>query len=532
MSISWSTISYSPTALYSSQVACSQTGSSIAIVTSSGLSISTNSSSFTSTNFSGSNMIPLYISEDGNVIYSINYNTQQIDYSNDGGTTVNSTSQLIDPSQSGNSINIFVNSTGQYMVVSNNLLNILGDGKTYTSSTGPAGLTLTDIPITDTNIGVSCSSTGKYVAAIQQNEITSNSEIYYSTDGSNFGIVYSISVITPLSNLVGNKTTGQHVFCSILYGGILYSNDYGATWTLSDAPTGEWLYISCSETGQYVYCIPLNGSIYYSNNYGQNWSSSNSPSLNWRGIFSDLSGNNVLAYDTGNNSYSSSDYGLNWELVPSLTSSIYQYYVPGVTYDSFIVPPTAAASQLLLGLGIQPPPPVICFKEGSTLLSFIHGKEQYVPIENIRTGTLVKTLLNGYVPVHSIGTSKIYNSGDKLRGKNRLYRLTKEKYSELTEDLIITGCHSLLVEELSEKQRSDIIDELGHLMITDDKYRLMAIYDERADTYEEKGLFNIWHLALEHDDERMNYGVYANGGLLVETTSQRMLANFSGMTLM
>jgi surface protein len=176
-------------------------------------------------------------------------------------------------------------------------------------------------------------------------------------------------------------------------------------------------------------------------------------------------------------------------------------------------------------------PPPICFLEGSTLLSFINGKEEYVPIENIRNGTLVKTYLHGYVPVHIIGHSKIYNSGDKLRGKNRLYRLTKDSYPDLTDDLIITGCHSLLVDKLSEKQKSDIIDELGRLMITDGKYRLMAIYDERAETYEDEGLFNIWHLALEHDDERMNYGVYANGGLLVETTSQRMLANFSGMTL-
>ena len=178
-----------------------------------------------------------------------------------------------------------------------------------------------------------------------------------------------------------------------------------------------------------------------------------------------------------------------------------------------------------------PPPPIICFLEGTKLLSFINGKEKYVPIQDIRSGTLVKTYLHGYVPVHSIGHSKLYNSSDKLRGKNRLYRLTKDAYSELTEDLIITGCHSVLVDRLSEKQQSDIIDELGRLMVTDRKYRLMAIYDERADTYEEEGLFNIWHLALEHEDERMNYGVYANGGLLVETTSQRMLANFSGMTL-
>ena len=140
--------------------------------------------------------------------------------------------------------------------------------------------------------------------------------------------------------------------------------------------------------------------------------------------------------------------------------------------------------------------------------------------------------MNGYVPVHSIGHSKIYNSSNKLRGKNRLYRLTKDAYAELTEDLIITGCHSLLVNKLSEKQQSDIIDELGRLMVTDRKYRLMAVYDDRADTYEEEGIFNIWHLALENDDERMNYGVYANGGLLVETTSQRMLSEFSGMTLL
>ena len=177
------------------------------------------------------------------------------------------------------------------------------------------------------------------------------------------------------------------------------------------------------------------------------------------------------------------------------------------------------------------PPPVMCFKEGSTILSLVDDKEQYIPIQDIRTGTLIKTSLNGYVPVHTIGTSKLYNSHDKLRGKNRLYRLTKHAYPELTEDLIITGCHSVLVDELSEKQRNDIIDELGRIMVTDKKYRLMAIYDERADPYEEDGIFDIWHLALEHADPRMNYGVYANGGLLVETTSQRMLKEFSGMTL-
>jgi hypothetical protein len=54
--------------------------------------------------------------------------------------------------------------------------------------------------------------------------------------------------------------------------------------------------------------------------------------------------------------------------------------------------------------------------------------------------------------------------------------------------------------------------------------------DERATPYLEKGLFNIWHIALDNNDYYMNYGIYANG-LLVETCSKRYLKEFSGMTL-
>jgi hypothetical protein len=58
----------------------------------------------------------------------------------------------------------------------------------------------------------------------------------------------------------------------------------------------------------------------------------------------------------------------------------------------------------------------------------------------------------------------------------------------------------------------------------------MAALDHNAEPFLEEGVFPIWHLALDHEDERMNYGVYANG-LLVETTSKRMLREYSGMKL-
>lgn len=38
----------------------------------------------------------------------------------------------------------------------------------------------------------------------------------------------------------------------------------------------------------------------------------------------------------------------------------------------------------------------------------------------------------------------------------------------------------------------------------------------------------IWHLALENDDVRTNYGIWANG-LLVETCSLHFMKNWSNM---
>ena len=71
---------------------------------------------------------------------------------------------------------------------------------------------------------------------------------------------------------------------------------------------------------------------------------------------------------------------------------------------------------------------------------------------------------------------------------------------------------------------------VGRIMVTDRKYRIMACIDERAEPYRKEGLHTIWHLALDHDDICMNYGIYANG-LLVETCSKRFLKEYSGMEL-
>jgi hypothetical protein len=173
----------------------------------------------------------------------------------------------------------------------------------------------------------------------------------------------------------------------------------------------------------------------------------------------------------------------------------------------------------LVDYSVYPSAP--CFLEGTKILTIesCTSGERYVPIETLKKGDLVKTIHSGYRQIEMIGKSTIDNPGNSERIENRLYKCSPENYPELTEDLYITGCHSILVDEITEVERENLIKSMGKIYVTDKKYRLIASVDERAEPWNSEGTYTIWHLALQNDDERMNYGIYANGGLLVETCS-------------
>ena len=173
---------------------------------------------------------------------------------------------------------------------------------------------------------------------------------------------------------------------------------------------------------------------------------------------------------------------------------------------------------------------VICFREGSTILIHEHGEDVRKPVETLRPGTLVKTLKHGYLPISVIGHSQIYNPANAQRSKNRLYKLTPENYPELTSDLYVTGCHSILVDSLTTTQEEEIREDYNTIFVTDKKFRLPAYLDERAEPFTEEGNFTIWHFALEGEDDRKNHGVFANG-LLVESSFRKHVESRAGMTL-
>jgi len=171
-------------------------------------------------------------------------------------------------------------------------------------------------------------------------------------------------------------------------------------------------------------------------------------------------------------------------------------------------------------------PKMPCFKENSRILT----DKGYIPIQNLRKGDLVKTFKNDYKAIDMIGYRIMFNVISEERIKDKLYVCSPSEYPEVFEDLIITGCHSILVDDFKEGEKEKTRETLGHNYVTDGKYRLPACIDKRAKPYVEMGSFKIYHIALENDDYFMNYGIYANG-LLVETTSKRYLKEKSNMTL-
>jgi hypothetical protein len=171
---------------------------------------------------------------------------------------------------------------------------------------------------------------------------------------------------------------------------------------------------------------------------------------------------------------------------------------------------------------------MVCFKEGSTILTE-HG---YRPVEELRRGDKVQTYLHGLVAIDLIGCREIVHAASAERIKDQLYCCGKDAFPELTDDLIVTGCHCLLVKRFADDaQAQAAIQVNGGVYVTDELFRVPACVDSRTTVYPLAGTHVIYHFALEHEDYYMNYGVYANG-LLVETTSKRFMKELSGMRLL
>lgn len=167
-------------------------------------------------------------------------------------------------------------------------------------------------------------------------------------------------------------------------------------------------------------------------------------------------------------------------------------------------------------------PNITCFLE-NTQIECIHGN---IEIQHLRRGMLVKTVKSGYLPVELIGyvDVDIDNSKDNpTQGLSGLYYYPSH-------NLVVTGCHSVLREQLTDEEYQSMKQHAKGIFVTDGYYRLMAALDSSAERWQQTGNFRLWHFALKSSDPRINFGVYANG-LLTESCSIVGMKKYSNMTL-
>lgn len=159
-----------------------------------------------------------------------------------------------------------------------------------------------------------------------------------------------------------------------------------------------------------------------------------------------------------------------------------------------------------------------CFNEGIKILCLNKKlEEEYIPIENLRKGDLVKSYKHGYRKIDLIGKNPMINNPEKIN--ECMYKMEKTETNGLIEDLIVTGYHSILVDDLGNyKEENDKL--LSGTQIIDDKYLLLSAVSNDFVKLEDTNLYTYYHFILENngnDDER--FGVWANG-ILTETPSK------------
>ena len=108
-------------------------------------------------------------------------------------------------------------------------------------------------------------------------------------------------------------------------------------------------------------------------------------------------------------------------LKPNPTTLVAPY--PGTIYTS--APPTEYIINFFNSNGFYLNfSPLLCFKEGSKILHYNSEtkQEEYIDVEKLKKGDLVKTLLHGYKKIEHIGNSKMYNNVNNIRSVDKLYK--------------------------------------------------------------------------------------------------------------
>jgi hypothetical protein len=89
---------------------------------------------------------------------------------------------------------------------------------------------------------------------------------------------------------------------------------------------------------------------------------------------------------------------------------------------------------------------------------------------------------------------------------NKIYKLAKEYYDELFDDLYINGGHSILVDTLTEEENRITLKLFGGYKKIGDKIRLLTYINQKAIPINNDFRYEMYHISTGEEE-----GIYANG---------------------
>jgi hypothetical protein len=240
--------------------------------------------------------------------------------------------------------------------------------------------------------------------------------------------------------------------------------------------------------------------LWYSTNSGTTWRQSNKTNNNFISVY--MNGTNAMAGSSTAGLWYSLNSGQTWQQSSNVTTGA----VNSVFIDSSNTVLAGGANIAVYDLTFP------CFNENTTICVYKNDKEYYEWIQNLQIGDFVKTYKNGYKSIKHIGSSKLLNNNSEDN--------TKSMYKMKNTDFIITGGHSILVDDISEEEEKIQYSVYGMTnQSIEDKQLLLACVSDKFEKIMDKKIYNIYHIVLENDDLYSNYGIYANDGILTESIS-------------
>jgi hypothetical protein len=148
-------------------------------------------------------------------------------------------------------------------------------------------------------------------------------------------------------------------------------------------------------------------------------------------------------------------------------------------------------------------------------------KEEYILVQDLKIGDLVKTYLHGYRRISRVLKGNFKNNPKEKGVANCMYRMLKTKDNGLIDDLTLTRNHGVLVEKLSENEEKNVYKK--NLEVVDGLLSIITADSDKFEKVEDTNVYNYYHFSLDGDgDNDRRFGIYANG-LLVETPSNNMM---------